>query len=199
MKKLLLLLTGVAALYTAPTHAQTTAGESARLARWPLQVSVQFHSLSLPFRDLKTTFSNVGIGLGTELPYNRRGNLVQFFGAGYYRNRYAGDGLFVQTQVGYRPHVGPLYAEVKAGLGWHYSVHPNTTLRLEEGQWQVAGRTGKGMLMVPAGVSIGYARPGAVVAPFVGYQLFLLSGYNPSIPLVPNQMLQVGTRIYFKN
>ena len=159
-------------------------------------VSVQFHSLALPFQDVKSVFSNVGIALGTEYMYNRRGNLIQSFQAGYYRNRYAGDGLFVFTQAGYRPHFGPVYAEMKAGVGWNYTFHPNRTVKLENGQWVTSSRTGKGLLMVPLGISIGYDEK-AQVSPFVGYQFFAVASYNPSVPVMPNQLLQAGARIRF--
>ena len=201
MKKTLFILLSVGALTVPSIHAQTRAGDASPVATasWPLTVSLQFHSLSMPFQDLKTTFSNVGIGLGTEFNYNRRGNLIQTVQVGYYRNRYAGDGLFVSTQAGYRPHFGHLYTEFKVGVGWNYTVHPNATIQLREGQWHSLGRTGKGLLMVPIGISIGYAKPKAFIAPFVAYQFFALSGYNPSVPLVPNQLLQAGTHIYFAN
>lgn len=199
MKKLLVFAVGIVLYSTTLTFAQGQVNErvGSTTPSWPLTVSVQFHSLSLPFRDLKAAFSNIGIGLGTEFNYNRRGNLFQTFQVGYYHNRYAGDGLFVSTQAGYRPHFGPVFAELKAGVGWNHTFHPATTVSLNEGQWQATGRTGKGLLMIPLGVSIGYAKPNAVIAPFVGYQFFMLSGYNPTVPLVPNQLLQAGARINF--
>ncbi|UOQ68993.1 hypothetical protein [Hymenobacter volaticus] len=52
--------------------------------------------------------------------------------------------------------------------------------------------------MLPLGVSVGYAGRHAApaVAPFVGYQFFVLHGYNPGIPVVPNRLLQVGIRAH---
>ena len=198
MKKTVFIFIWLAGLYTSVSQAQSNARKSlpAERTSWPLLVSVQFHSLALPFQDIRRVSSNVGIALGTEFRYNERGNLIQSFQTGYYRNRYAGDGLFIFTQAGYRPHVGSVYADVKAGLGWHYTFHPNTTLTLNEGQWQTAGRTGKGLLMLPLGLSIGYDGP-SMVSPFVGYHFFVLAGYNPSVPVVPNQLLQAGARIRF--
>ncbi|CAN5628966.1 hypothetical protein BH09BAC4_BH09BAC4_23430 [soil metagenome] len=201
MKEIIVLVLGITSLATTPAVAQIPENESLRLGTpsWPLTISAQFHSLSLPFRDVRTAFPNVGVGLGTEFNYKRRGNLIQTMQVGYYHNRYAGDGLFVSTQAGYRPHVGSVFAEIKAGVGWNYTFHPNTVVELREGQWQASEHTGKGLLMVPLGISIGYARPGAVVAPFIGYQVFLLAEYNPSVPAVPNQLLQVGMHIHVKH
>ena len=201
MKKVILYLLLTTGLTTLAVQAQphTPVSQPRTTRNWPVTVQVYLHSLSMPLQDLRTSNANVGIGLGTEVAYNRRGTLIQTAQMGYYHNSYAGDGFFVQTQAGYRPHVGPVYAEIKAGLGWHYSFHPNTTFQFREGQWQPAGRTGKGLLMIPMGVSIGYAERANRLVPFVGYQFFALSGYNPALPVVPNQLLQAGVHIHISN
>lgn len=185
-----------------PAFAQAAAPSSERPIRnWPLMVSLQFHSVSMPFRDLKSTFSNVGISLGTEVNYNRRGNLVQQFQIGFFRNANAGDGLFATTQAAYRPHFGPVFTEIKAGLGYNLAFHPNTTLVFKNGEWQPGNQSGKGLLMVPLGISVGYqatrARP--TFEPFVSYQFVVLQGYNPDVPLLPNQLIQIGSRIHLSH
>jgi hypothetical protein len=53
--------------------------------------------------------------------------------------------------------------------------------------------------MVPVGLSVGYTRPASRLVPFVGYQIFALSGYNPALPVVPNQFLQAGVHLYLSN
>ncbi|RRB01998.1 hypothetical protein [Larkinella rosea] len=190
---LLLILPGLV-----PVFAQQIPSPERPNRDWPLIVCLQFHSISMPFKDLKSTFSNVGISLGTELAYNRRSNFLQQIQVGVYRNKYAGNGLSVFTQTAYRPHVGPVYAEVKAGLGYNFAFHPNTTRVFTNGEWQSASQKGKGLLMVPVGVSICYqskkTRP--VFEPFVSYQFFVLQGYNPDVPILPNQLIQVGSRIH---
>jgi hypothetical protein len=35
------------------------------------------------------------------------------------------------------------------------------------------------------------------LSPFVSYQFLLVSGYNPSLPLVPETLIQVGTSLHF--
>jgi hypothetical protein len=181
-----------------PVFAQQTASSEQTKRDWPLIVSLQFHSVSMPFKDLKSTFSNVGISLGTEVAFNRRANLLQQVQVGFYRNQNAGNGLAVFTQTAYRPHFGPVYAEVKAGLGYNFAFHPNTTLVFKNGEWQSASQNGKGLLMVPVGVSIGYQghKTKPLFEPFVSYQFFILQGYNPDVPLLPNQLIQIGSRIH---
>ncbi|WP_138993412.1 hypothetical protein [Larkinella sp. C7] len=193
---LMLVLTGLL-----PVYAQQIPAPESVKRDWPLMVSLQFHSISMPFKDLKSTFSNVGFSLGTEVAYNRRGSLLQQVQLGFYRNRNAGNGLSVFTQTAYRPHFGPVYAEVKAGLGYHFAFHPNTTLVFINGEWQSASQSGKGMLMVPVGLSIGYqgTKTKRLLEPFVSYQFFILQGYNPDVPLLPNQLIQIGSRIHFSH
>ncbi|MFD1141926.1 hypothetical protein ACFQ4C_12435 [Larkinella insperata] len=184
-----------------PVTAQPGSSAERPKRDWPLVVSLQFQSVSMPFRDLKSTFSNIGISLGTEVAYNRRGNLLQQVQVGFFRNANAGNGLFIHTQAAYRPRFGPVYTEVKAGLGYQLAFHPNTTLRFRNGEWQPANQVGKGMLLVPVGVSLGYrglkTRP--TFEPFVSYQFFVLQGYNPDVPLLPNQLIQVGSRIHLSH
>ena len=163
---------------------------------WPLIVSLHFHSLSLPFSDWKSLFANVGLSVGTEVRYNRRATLLQAVQLGYYRNRNAGDGLFLAPQVVYRPRLGSLFAEVRVGAGALYTFHPTEALVLKAGEWQPQRYASKLTLMVPLGVSIGYdgRKSAPSLAPFVSYQVFAQHGYNPSVPIVPHRLLQVGFR-----
>jgi len=165
---------------------------------WPVVASLQFHSLSTPLGDLPTSFSNPGVNLGTEFRYNRRATLLQSAQVGYYHNRYAGNGLYVAPQLVYRPRFGPLYAELRAGVGALYTMKPSRSYELKDDSWQTHNHGGKLTLMLPVGVSVGYNGWQAAprISPFVSYQIFVLHGYNPSIPIVPNRLLQVGVRAY---
>ena len=166
---------------------------------WPLVVGLQFHRLALPFSDWKSPLTNVGVSVGTEFGYNRSGTLVQSVQVGYYHNRNAGDGLFITPQLIYRPQFGPLFAEVKAGVGALYTFHPSAALELRDGAWQSSQHQGTLTLMVPVGVSIGYSGrdKSPLLAPFVSYEVFLMHGYNASVPLLPHRLLQVGVRSHF--
>ena len=55
------------------------------------------------------------------------------------------------------------------------------------------------MAMIPVGVSIGYQRysAGRYIAPFISYQAFAAGKYNPSAPIITNQLIQAGSRIHF--
>lgn len=168
---------------------------------WPVVAGLQFHTLAMPFSDKKSAFSNPGLSVGTEFRYNRRATLLQAVQGGYYRNRYAGNGLYVAPQLVYRPQFGPLYAELRAGAGVLYTMQPGRSYELKDGNWQTHNHGGKLTLMLPVGLSLGYDGRQAAprISPFVSYQVFVMHGYNPGIPVVPNRLLQAGVRAHLFN
>jgi hypothetical protein len=197
MKKLILLVCGFA---IAASHLSAQENNKQAHRNFPLTVTVQFNALTLPFRDLRTNFSNMGIGLGTEISLNGKQNWVQQFTAGWQRNRYTGNGLFLYTQSAWRPFIfNQFYTEVKAGIGYKYNYRPAPALQPANNGWEKNGYAGKGMLIVPVGISAGYSQysRSLYLSPFISYQLFLLKSYNKSVPVVPETMLQLGSRIHF--
>ncbi len=166
---------------------------------FPLTVGIQFHSLALPLRDVRSSFSNVGVFVGTELRLNRKSTLVQQLSVGWQSNRPVGSGMIVMTQTAWCPHIaGALYTEVKAGIGSWYIHHPTDSWRPANGEWVQARNSGKWLPVVPVGISVGLnPSRGLPISPFISYQLFVAGGYNPSAPLIPNQLLQAGSRIHF--
>lgn len=168
---------------------------------FPIVVGVQFHSLSLPFKDAGASFSNIGLRLGTEISYNGRQNWTQGFTIGGYHNKHAGSGAFAFTQTIYRPTIfNNVFAEVKAGLGVAHNFHPVDAYKQENGQWMNAGKKGKTMLLAPVGIGFGYNgyKNGTYFSPFISYELFLSKDYNDLLPLVPGSVIQIGTRIHLK-
>lgn len=166
---------------------------------FPIVLTIQFHSLSLPFKDFKSNFSNIGFGLGTEVGLNRKHTWVQQVSAVWYCNKAVGNGLLLYTQTAWRPNLfSNVFTEVKAGVGYLYAFRPVTSYKQVNGTWETVGRKGKGMLALPLGVSIGYHAPYSgkyLFSPFASYQFLILNGYNKSIPVVPETLFQVGSRI----
>ncbi|WP_266365686.1 hypothetical protein [Tellurirhabdus rosea] len=198
MKTTKLIGTVLGCLLALISRGQTEAPRAYR--NFPLVVTLQFHSLSLPFRDLKTNFTNVGLGLGTEVSLNGRHNWAQQFNVVWYRNKVVGNGVLAYTQTAWRPALfSNIYTEVKAGAGYLMSFRPVESYKSVEGEWVSVGHKGKGMLAVPVGISIGYNNPNSRTpfSPFASYQMVLVNGYNQSIPLVPQTLIQVGSRIHF--
>jgi hypothetical protein len=167
---------------------------------FPVIITIQFHSLSLPFKDLKSNFSNVGIGVGTEISFNGKQDWVQQFSIALNRNRNIGNGLLFSTQTAWRPTItNQFYMEVKAGVGYNYCYRPVESYKPKNGKWTAVGKKGKGMFTLLGGVSAGHDNYSSAtyMSPFVSYQVLILKGYNKSIPIVPETLLQVGSRIHF--
>jgi hypothetical protein len=169
---------------------------------FPIIVMIQFHNLSMPFKDMKSNFSNIGFGLGTELSYNGKSNWVQQFSATWHHNKTVGNGVLLYSQAAWRPNIASgMYTELKAGAGYMYAFRPVESYKQNNGVWEATGNKGKGMFTLPLGISVGYQSYSnkTYVSPFISYQFLLISGYNQSIPLVPETLIQVGSRIHLSN
>lgn len=162
--------------------------------RFPLTISVQFHGFTMPFKNLSSNFRNVGLGIGTELSLNSANTWIQQVQAVWYRNKVVGNGLLIYSQNVWRPTLESSFAEVKFGAGYLYSFRPSTSYESVNGKWSSKGKNGKGMLALPLGVSVGSYSflETSSFAPFVSYQFMLVKGYNTSIPIVPQTLLQTG-------
>lgn len=181
-------------------QAQTTENADKDYRNFPLIVSIQFQNFALPFKDLGSNFSNVGLAVGTEVSLNGKQNWAQQFQAGYYFNRNAGNGFFTYTQTVYRPTLfNDFFAEVKFGLGWQRVFHPVDAYKYENGNYVLAGG-GKSQLIVPLGISLGYNdyKQNTYAAPFISYQVIPALFYNDGIPVNFYSLFRVGARIHFK-
>lgn len=168
---------------------------------FPIVVSLQFHSFSLPFHNLKSNFKNIGIGLGTEVSLNGKQNWAQQINMVWFHNKEIGNGLFFYTQSAWRPTVvSETYTELKIGAGYLFSFRPTESYKQENGEWKSVGHRGKPMFTIPVGVSVSYTNysTGTYLSPFVTYQFLVVNGYNQSVPIVPETLIQVGTRIHTK-
>ena len=166
---------------------------------FPVVITLQFHSLSMPFKNLGSNFSNIGIGIGTEVSLNGKHNWVQQMTILWYTNKAVGNGIFMYTQNAWRPTIESNgFAEVKAGVGYLFSFRPSTSYQQVNDVWQSVGTKGKGMFAIPVGATLGFNHQTTerYYAPFLSYQFLLVSGYNKSIPVVPQTLIQVGSRIH---
>jgi len=167
---------------------------------FPIVLTLQFHSMSMPFKDLGNHFKNVGFGIGTEVSHSGNHDWVQQFTIIRYRNKGIGNGWLFSTTTAWRPWLGePVYGEVRLGIGYLLASKPSATLVQKEGKWVEDGKKGKGMLAIPAGISLGYHNHNETktyASPFVGYQVNFLKGYNKDLPLVPQTLFQVGAGIH---
>jgi hypothetical protein len=174
--------------------------QSKKFRNFPLVLSIQFHSLSTPFKNLKSNFRNLGIGIGTEVSHNGQNNWVQQFNLLWYHNKAIGNGFLLSTQTAWRPYlVSSMYGEMKAGLGYMIAGRPGKSFIQKDGVWASVGRKGKGMLTIPVGLGGGYHSYSSqtFVSPFASYQMMLVKGYNQSVPMVLQSLIQVGSRVHF--
>lgn len=198
MKKKICLILFVGVIISAASAQSDPTGN---YSDFPIIITLQFHCFSLPFRDMKSNFSNIGIGLGTEVSLNNSNTLFQQINAVWYHNKAMGNGLLFYSQSAWRPTLGSNgYSEIKLGAGYLLSFRPIKSFKQVNGNWVNAGHKGKGMFTVPLGVSIGTISNSstAYLSTFASYQFLLISGYNKSIPMVPETLLQVGTSYHSK-
>ncbi len=176
-----------------PWRGGAQSGGSSGYRDFPVLVSLQFHSINLPFKKVQHHFRNMGFGVGTEFSYTGKQHLVQQVSLIWYRNRQAGNGVGVYTQAVWRPSLSEeAYAEMKLGAGYWHSFRPVPSFKPTQGDWVPVGKRGKGMFALPLGIGMGYRTSDARWSPFANYQLVVLSGYNASVPIVPETLIQLG-------
>ena len=164
----------------------------------PIIISVQFHSISVPFRHMKSNFRNIGIGIGTEVDYSDVSKFHQRFSVVYCHNKAAGNRWLLQSQAIWRPHFGGEgFGELNAGIGYMITKRPIKSYKFNNGEWVPAGKKGKGLLIVPVGIGGGYVTDNLrqQMNHFFNYNMMFVTGYNRSIPIVPETLIQFGTSI----
>jgi hypothetical protein len=181
---------------------QSGATDSA-LMKLPIIVSVNFQTIATPFHNLNNNFRNCGIKIGTEIAYNKNGNLLQSFNIGYYRNRLNGDGLYVNSEFIYRPKIyKPIHIEIKLGPGVADVFLPTQPYEPDgNGNWHKASNYGKLALQVHGSLGIWYqsiAINKIRLSPFIQYEIVGIISYNKSIPVLPTTAINIGCRINFK-
>ena len=194
--RILFLLAGLLLIFQT---SRSQSGDPADFRNFPIVLSIQFHSLAMPFRDLKSNFRNIGVGLGTEVSLNGSHNWVQQFNIIWFRNSNTGNGLLFNTQISWKPYlISNSYGELKAGLGYQIAFRPTESFIENNGQWTSAGKKGKGMLAVLMGLSLGYHEysEDVYLSPFVSYQAVFLKNYGKSIPLMSETLIQAGLSIH---
>ncbi len=189
-------------LLLASNQAMTQSENRNNFRNFPIVLSLQFHSLSMPFKDLKTNFSNIGFGVGTELSYNGSHNWAQKFDIIWIKNKGIGNSVLFSTQAAWRPMIaGNVYTEIKVGIGYMKAFRPSESFNQSNGRWISAGKKGKGMLTIPVGIGMGYFNysEGMFISPFASYQMMLVNNYNLDLPYMPQSIIQIGSRIHPNN
>ena len=167
---------------------------------FPLGITLEFHSFNVPFKEMLANFSNIGIGIGTELYFNNNPEWGQRFSLIWIRNKEVGNGLLLYSQAFWRPTItGDAFGELKGGLGYMLGRRPVESFQKVNGEWKSVGKRGKGMLTIPLGLGLGVHSftDDRQFTHQLGYQFLVLNNYNASVPIVPETLIQVGTSTHF--
>lgn len=198
MQKQFFILTLCCFLLANTTFSQEKAAKDFR--NFPIVLTLQFHSITMPFKDMGSHFKNLGFGIGTEVSHSSNHDWVQQFGIIRYRNKTASNGWLFSTTTAWRPYIGePVYGEIRLGIGYWLASKPSANWVQKDGKWVEDGKKGKGMLAIPVGIGLGYNNHQdnqTYVSPFIGYQVNLLKGYNKDLPFVPETFLQADAAIH---
>ena len=127
-------------LWTASFKAVAQESPTPDYRNFPVTITLQFQSFSLPFKNLGSNFKNMGIGIGTEVSHNGDHDWIQEFSIFWIRNKAMGNGLYLVTQTAWRPYLGnPFFGELKAGVGYKLAFRPSESFIQKEGKWLSAG------------------------------------------------------------
>lgn len=171
------------------------------LKKFPIIVGFQFQNFATPFRDLGSNFTHPGLFVGSEIYYNEKKTLVQQASIGGYLNKEIGNGIFVQSQFGFRPSLfGKVYGELKAGLSYLRVSHPSQAYKYEDGKWKETSG-GKSQLGIPLDFGLGYrcSTKFGETSPFVAYQITPALFYNETLPLNLYSSIIIGLRVHLHN
>jgi hypothetical protein len=167
----------------------------------PLIVSISFYAVSTPFKRIQNNFKNVGIRIGTEFQLNGKGNLLQSLQLGYYRNRFTGNGLYLNSEFIYRPSIRDntqLDFRVGPGIMRTFNAMPGLK-QGKDGQW-FSERSSKTLLQLSGSAGIGhdYTPAGALqISPTIQYEVGALLGYAPDFPVLPFSFIHMGSKFKF--
>lgn len=163
----------------------------------PILISIQFHSLAVPFHHLKSNFRNVGVSIGTEVDYGKSSDMHQQISLVWYHNKAVGNGLMLHSQAVWRPYIEDAFGELKAGIGYNLSRRPVESFQFKNGEWTSVGKRGKGLLVIPVGLGAGFTQEGQNYTEtyFMNYQIMAVNGYNRTIPILTETLIQFGTSL----
>ncbi len=160
------------------------------------------HSISVPFHKIINTPVHPGAMAGIEARYfeTKRSKLFQSFNLGMFYNKYNGTGFFFNTELGYRyTSKFNLSAETLIGLGKLRIYHPVDIYRLTDaGTYEKAKDKGLSSSYPSFALGLGYKIKSSTrysVTPFIRYQFFLQTKYNPDIDPLPHAAFHIGGRL----
>ena len=167
----------------------------------PLTLFVVTESVGLPALGGLLRGPGVGFRVGTEFCYRRRpgSQLIQTLNVGGYHHARLHNGLYLNTEFGYRKFAGRFFAEGFIGVG-ALGLAPLMRSYLPTGDGDFrAAPAGLVRVMPSLSAGLGYAihdRRARPVSVFVRYETFGEAPFsNRGVPVLPHTALHLGLRL----
>lgn len=168
-------------------------------AKLSYQLSIDFQGFDLPLSKLKNYSNNPGFSVGLLYDWNQKKSLQQILRLGALSNRYHGNtwyaysalqrNFFPSKAISLAPNIGLGYMIAGTGI----SAYQQNA----DGLW---GKTsaGKGLMFATVGASLSVTAVTTqrlTLQPFIAYQLPVMIGYNPQLPVLPFSLISIGSTI----
>lgn len=196
MKSILISSIILFACYT-QLHAQEQE-KSSFFQTHPIKISVLDESLSLPNFWFVSFPYNPAMMIGTEhiLKQGKNSDFHLTANLGGYYHRYARTAFFLNTELGYRYHLGRWNASFRMGIGYSHAFYPGPEFGLDGEVSEEISSLGRPLLMPSAALGMGYHLSDDPYSPeiFLTYMTavdFPLSLYNSV-----HQFVGIGVAVY---
>ncbi len=172
------------------------------LTRLTFSVNLVLQGFSLPVSGVKAYWRSKGVSLGIAYDWNHKGSLQQVITLGSVFSRYHGSSQFISTAFQFNPlHGKNIWAGLSLGAGYMYTgSSTGGWLQESNGEWNNTSNKA-GLLYVPATLQVGvkaYENNTFIITPTLSYQLNAVINYSPAMPLLPQSLFSVGSKIKFK-
>lgn len=172
------------------------------LNRLTFDVKLVLQGFSLPVSGIKAYWHSKGASLGVAYDWNHRGSLQQILTVGSLFSRYHGNTQFISTAFQFNPlHGKHIIAGISLGAGYMYTgTSKGGWLQESNGEWKNTSNK-LGLLYVPASVQVGvktYENDKFIVTPTLSYQLNAVLNYSPPMPVLPQSLFAIGSKIKIK-
>lgn len=165
---------------------------------WQLDLAAGLQSFYAPINDVKWKRPELLTTVGWGKPLGKKQAFEVTLQLGYARNNYHGDALFLQLLGKYQPVIADrIEIGLGLGLGYRFAFYPSESQKWNGSEW-TTGNQFKGMLQVPAQLSIGYRSlhlSNYEIRPYAAWQMQALLGYSPDLKPLPVGAGLLGLKI----
>lgn len=166
----------------------------------PIEISVGNFSVGVPFSKLIVPNYYPCATFGTEFYYRKRPrhSFYQTAKVGTYVCKYSTSSVFLITETGYRlllPRA--FFFDGNVGLGYSHLFRPRSLYQWSGNDYEHVRDLGVPSLMGVFSFSLGYRclkRSQSSIEMFARYGTYLQLFYNPDIPVLPQNSVQLGIR-----